>query len=137
MKKPKNLITKEHAIELCNDYTPKYKAACKVADKQDSRSTWFSIEELKEYIAYIEDEGKNKGYNIEGIRFYLGSYPKNDKKIDKRNFTTLFLAPTGTKATDQKAMAVSQNTTSPDITEIEPLNFGNTGWPPHATYPNN
>ena len=137
MKKPKNLITKSRAIELCKAHDKKHAAISRLINTQDNRSTWYSLEELKEYIAYIEMQGREKGYNVEGIRFYIGSYPENDRASGESNSTTVFLAPTGTKATAQKAMAISQNTSSPDITEIEPLNFGGTGWPPHATYPNN
>jgi len=137
MKKPNNLITKERAIELCKAHDTKHAAISRAINAQDNRSTWYSLEELKEYIAYIEAQGREKGYNVEGIRFYVGSYPENDRVSGKSNSTTIFLAPTGTKANQRKAMTVSQESSSPDITEIDPLNMGQTGWPPHASYPNN
>ena len=137
MKKPTNLISKERAIELSKAHDTKHEAISRVIGKQDNRSTWYSLEELKEYMAYIEAQGREKGYNVDGIRFYVGSYPENDRASGKSNTTTIFLAPTGTKEDQRKAMTVSQESSSPDITEIDPFNFGHDGIPPTGVYPNN
>lgn len=137
MKKPNNLITKERAIELCKAHDTKHAAISRAINAQDNRSTWYSLEELKEYIAYIEAQGREKGYNVDGIRFYIGSYPENDRASGKSNSTTIFLAPTGSKSTEGKAMTVSLESSSPDITEIDPFNFGKGGIPPTGVYPNN
>jgi hypothetical protein len=136
MKKPKNLITKERAIELCEAHAGKHKAISSAIGKQDNRSTWYSLEELKEYIAYIETQGREKGYNVDGIRFYIGSYPENDRISGKSNSTTIFLAPTGNKVTRARTMKMAAPTASPDITEIGPFNFGHDGNPPGSDYPN-
>jgi len=140
MKRPKNLITKERAIELCEAHASKHEAISSAIGKQDNRSTWYSLTELKEYMAYIEAQGREKGYNVDGIRFYIGSYPENDRASEKSNSTTVFLAPTGTKIGRQKigrqkTIAVSQNLSSPDISDIKAFNMGSDGWPPNGVYP--
>jgi len=137
MKKPTNLITSEEASKLSNDFTAKNKLISKDIGKPNNCSTWYSLADLEEYFAYIKAEGKVKGYDVDGIRFYLGSYAKNARNPEKQKQTTVFLAPTGTKTGVQKTRTVSQNLSSPDISAIEPFNKGNDGWPPNGIYPNN
>lgn len=137
MKKPSKLITKERAIELCNAHSKKQEILNRATGKEDNRSTWYSLEDLKLYIAYIEAQGIKKGFKVDGIRFYIGSYPENDSVSGKSNTTTVFLAPTGTKTGQGQPVTLTKNASSPDITEIKPFNFGHDGWPPQSVYPNN
>jgi len=136
MKKPTNLITSKEASQMSNDFSAKNKLISKDIGKPNNCSTWYSLADLEEYIAYIKAEGKAKGYNIDGIRFYLGSYSKSNRNVKKQKQTTVFLAPTGTKTGVQKTKAVSQNLSSPDISAIEAFNMGQSGWPPNSGYPN-
>lgn len=136
MNKPNNLITKEEATKLSKDFNVKNKLIGKHIGKPSNCSTWYSLADLEEYIAYIKAEGKAKGYSVDGIRFYLGSYSKNNSNVKKQRQTTVFLAPTGNKVTQEKTMKMVAPTSSPDITDIDPLNFGNDGIPPDSNYPN-
>jgi len=43
--------------------------------KEDSLSTWYSIEELEEFIAAAKENG------ADGIKVYFSAYPKDFKKI--------------------------------------------------------
>lgn len=135
--KPAHAISKKRAISLSNNYTARYDSISRIIGKEDNRSTWYSLKELKAYIAYIEAQGKEQGYAVDGIRFYLGAYPTDDKNIKKQNETTIFLAPTGKKIEITKKSTKIGNPTSPDILTIDAYNFGNPGWPPHKTYSNN
>ncbi len=135
--RPDHAITKEQAITLINNYTARYDTISKLIGKEDNRSTWYSLDELKNYIAYAEAEGKKQGIAVNGIRFYIGAYASDDKNLEKQNLTTIFLAPTGNKIGSMTERSMSQNTYSQDIVTIDAYNFGQTGWPPHSVYPNN
>jgi len=136
VKKPTHAISKKRAIALSNNYTARYDSISRVIGKKDNRSTWYSLKELKDYIAYIESQGKEQGYAVDGIRFYLGAYSAENKDPNKQNFTTIFLAPTGKKINAQTEKN-SDNPTSPDIDSIDPFNFGTGGWPPQRIYSGN
>jgi hypothetical protein len=134
--RPEHAITKEQAVELSNNYTLRYDSVSRVIGKEDNRSTWYSLEELKNYIAYVEAQGKAQGYMVDGIRFYIGAYGVDYKDAAKQNLTTIFLAPTGMKMGTMNERSMSSNQSSPDITEIDAYNLGQNGWPPHKTYGN-
>lgn len=102
-------ITKQQATELCNDFDKKYAELSNFIKKDDNRSVLFSLEELKEYISYIEN---NKNHKINGIRVYLGSNKET-------NLTTVFLSPT-------------EN--GKDITSLDAYNFGDVGDPVNNKY---
>lgn len=134
--KPEHAITKEQAIELSKNYTARYDSASRLIGKEDNRSTWYSLDELKNYIAYIETQGKEQGYAVDGIRFYIGAYNADNKDADKQNLTTIFLAPTGKKIGTMTERSMSSNPGSEDILTINAYNFGHSGWPPHLSYGN-
>jgi len=135
--KPAHAISKERAISLSNNYTARYDSISRIIKKEDNRSTWYSLKELKAYITYIEAQGKEQGYAVDGIRFYLGAYPKDDKNPKRQNETTIFLAPTGKKTNAKADKSAGTSLSSPDILTIDAYNFGQGGWPPNGIYPNN
>ena len=88
-------ITPQEAKELNQSFIEtRSKAIDKAIGKKDAISSWYSLDELKEYIAYVEKEGKDKGITVNGLRVYFGAYSKNDKNPDKKNLSTVFFAPT-------------------------------------------
>ena len=102
--------------------------------QKDAISSWFSLEELKEYIAFVEAEGKAKNINVNGMRVYFGAYAKNDKNADKGALSSVFFVPTKPKVgylQKDSVMLVE----SFDITDIDGLNDGMQGFPPSAVYP--
>lgn len=125
-------ITPVEAKELNQNFVKTRANAIDVAiGKKDAISSWFSLDDLKEYIAYIESEGKAKGITVNGLRVYFGAYAKNNP--NKSNLSTVFFVPTESK----KSMAENEElvASSSDITKIDALNDGQTGNPPSATYP--
>ncbi len=80
------------AKELCDNFDAKYKALSKLINKDDNRSVLFSLQELKNYIDYLE----NAKDDVDGIHVYFGSYldNKGPKGKDSNDLTTIFLAPT-------------------------------------------
>jgi hypothetical protein len=132
---PKQLITKQDAIQLCANFKSSKANVLKTAKgTDDANAIWYSLEELEDYIAYIKSEALAKNYVVDGIRFYLGAYPKDANLGVKSEMTTIFLTPTGKKANDYTGVGA---TGSPDISDIAPMNYGTMGIPPIIDYPSN
>lgn len=136
--KPNQLISKEFAKQLNVNYNKKRASlTAKKAQKEDANAIWYSLEELENYIHYIKTNGAKDGYNVDGIRFYFGVYPDDEKHGEKAGLTTLFLVPTGKKAATETAkiqsFAMAQESSS-DIPSLEPMNYGNIGRPPSLIY---
>ncbi|KLT70487.1 MULTISPECIES: hypothetical protein [Flavobacterium] len=140
--KPNQLITREFAKELNSNYTHKRaKIIRKSTKKDDANAIWYSLEALESYIQYIKTQGVENGYDVDGIRFYFGVYPEDEKHGEKAGLTTLFLAPTGKKASSvssankmQGFASTVEEEESHDIESIQPMNYGNIGRPPSLTY---
>ncbi|WP_289659553.1 hypothetical protein [Flavobacterium panacagri] len=137
--KPSQLITKEFARQLNVNYNNKKASlTAKKAEKEDANAIWYSLEELENYIHYIKTNGAKDGYNVDGIRFYFGVYPEDEKHGEKAGLTTLFLVPTGKKIEKSTAkiqsFALVQQASSDDIQSLEPMNYGNIGRPPSLLY---
>lgn len=137
--KPSQLITKEFARQLNVNYNNKRASlTAKKAEKEDANAIWYSLEELENYIHYIKTNGTKDGYNVDGIRFYFGVYPDDEKHGEKAGLTTLFLVPTGKKidnsTTKVQSFALKQEAASSDIQSLEPMNYGNIGRPPSLLY---
>lgn len=133
MVKPTQLISFEKGKELNKNYNEKRGAL--VTEKsgvEDANAFWFSLEEIERYIAYVKDNGVEKGFTVDGIRIYLGVYPETEYK--NAGYTTVFLTPTGMANQVMLVRERSLQSDSPDITEIEPLNFGSMGNPPKLNY---
>ena len=131
--KPANTITVKKAKELSNNFDVRHDTISALIGKPDNRSSWHSLAELEQYIAYIKKEGANKGLDVDGIRIYFGAYGPNEE--GRENYSTLFLVPT-VKATTVPGVknfaAVSGD--SGDTEELQPLNLGNQGNPPSNKY---
>lgn len=127
---PAQLITVEKAKELNQNFN-----LLRLTASEDANAVWYSLEELQNYINYIKNEGNQKGYIVDGIRFYLGVYPLTEPN-GKAGYTTIFLSPTGqqVQTAGVKSSLLFQQGSSDDITVIQPLNFGSMGNPPKMTY---
>lgn len=64
-------------------------------DFKDTRTVWFDIETLKQYLIYVEEKSKDAGIEPQGIQFY---FTVNSEKTEgkKKNHQTFFIAPTKT-----------------------------------------
>jgi hypothetical protein len=137
------LITSEEAKELNQNFIKtRSKELDKIVEietgkpkKKDAISTWFSLDELKEYIAFVEAEGKLKNITVDGIRIYFGAYSKNDKKADKKALATVFLVPTQPKVGSLQKDGLAAVAQSSDVESMGGMNQGQTGYPPSAEYP--
>ncbi|MBD0831721.1 hypothetical protein [Aestuariibaculum sediminum] len=104
--KPAKVITIEEAKILSKNWTDNRKkvvdsaARAQGATKDDTRSGYWTLDEIEEYISWARQEATDKGYSMTGIRVYLGVYGKNRGQA-KRDLTTMFIAPTGNEKIDR------------------------------------
>ncbi|OZV69962.1 hypothetical protein [Winogradskyella aurantia] len=134
---PKGLIKPAEAMALDKAFDIKHRIINdslfkQSADGGDNRSSWYSIDEIENYIMYAKDQAQDLGYTLDGLRVYLGSYP-NAK--DKAGLTTMFFIPTGTKNISKGSFLNAIQNQSPDIPGGDGLNRGSNGIPPGENYP--
>jgi hypothetical protein len=110
--RPSQVITYEEMADMMQtfDKGPKKelnKYLKKVTAGKDSVSTvynWYKLEDLKQYIAYIERISKEKDIPVTGFRIYPSTYPENYSNKKLRNLQTLIFTPT-TKLGDKDDVA--------------------------------
>jgi hypothetical protein len=128
-------ITSQQAKDLNQNFVKTRRKAIDTAiGKKDAVSSWFSLDDLKDYIAFVEKEGADKGITVNGLRIYFGAYSKNEKKANKKNLSTVFFVPTQPKKGAQQKDGLTPDGSS-DVTEIDGMNDGSVGYPPSAVYP--
>lgn len=135
--KPAGLISPKEASDLDQAYNIKHRIINDSLFKSstnggDNRSSWWAIEDIKNYIHYAENQASELGYTLDGLRLYLGSYP-NSK--DEAGLTTVFFIPTGVEQTSQGSMLPIRQGGGKDIKNGDGLNAGGDGNPPSANYP--
>ena len=140
LKLPTGLISPEKAKELNQQFIKTRSSELnKIVEKLDSKpkkkdalSSWFSIEELKNYIAYVE----SKAPDANGLRVYFGAYGKKSVETKKSNTSTVFFVPTRLKpGSSQKDGIGDPDEGGSDIDDLEGLNKGGLGDPPSGEYP--
>lgn len=96
---PDILLTYPELVTMLNHYdeTRKAQFGAVVGKPEDTRITFFTIKELKDYIAYVEKEAKKKKIPLTGINFISAAYPDNYQRDPiKSNFRTLIMFPATT-----------------------------------------
>lgn len=99
--------------------------------KKDAISSWFSLEEIKNYISYVEEQAELKNLNVNGLRVYFGAYSNSIKNVSKKGLATVFFVPTQAKIKSD----IDGGDENSDIIDIDALNDGQVGDPPSAEYP--
>ncbi|NNF82250.1 MAG: hypothetical protein HKO67_01020 [Flavobacteriaceae bacterium] len=134
---PRGLITPEEAIVLDKAFNSRHQLISdSIVKRSDNRSSWYALQDIKDYLAYAENQTKGLGYTMDGVRVYLGAYPDSGEGI---GYTTMFMVPTGskTKTTSDGAMLnFSFQDGGGDIPGGDGLNKGGNGYPPNGNYPN-
>jgi len=137
--KPKGVITPAQAKVLNNNWTEYRKAAVDSAARKqgrdvDNRSTWWSLDDIENYIIYAKNQSNDLGYNMTGIRVYLGVYGKSAGDSEK-GYSTMFIVPTGKKSRDEaSSFNLFTLPSDGDVPEGDPLNGGSKGAPPGGGY---
>ncbi|AUP77519.1 hypothetical protein [Flavivirga eckloniae] len=112
VKKPKGLIDTSYAKKLNENWN---KFRCQAVDscvttqtggkkEKDYRWTHWSLDEIENYIEFSKEAAEDMGYEMTGLRFYLGVYGK-DAGEEKGDLTTMFMVPTGHKSYDAASMS--------------------------------
>ncbi|MDD7886159.1 hypothetical protein [Flavivirga sp. 57AJ16] len=129
---PDGVIERDRAQNLNNNWTEYREAAVDSAAQQqgrkkDNRWTSWKLKDIENYLAYSKNEAERLGYNMTGIRVYLGVYGENAGS-SKKNLTTMFIVPTGKKLHDTASMLPSslRGDEEEDI-PTPPLNRGGGG----------
>ncbi|PQJ77222.1 hypothetical protein [Polaribacter glomeratus] len=73
-------------------------------DSVETISQFYSLSEIKQYIAYIERLSKEKEIDLTGIRIFTSAYPSDYKIKEYQNRVCFILAPT-TNIGDKKNIA--------------------------------
>lgn len=103
-----NLITKEEAEASQQKFLDTRSTVISNAlGYEDMNNFYVSLDTLKSYISYVEEQSDIHGYENLGIRFFLGAY---EATVDTPSYSTLFLSPTRDNG------AVNSK-------EIKPLNY--------------
>ncbi len=89
---------------------------------KDSYETWFSVEELKEFLEYVENNIPSA--EKPGIRIYFGNYGSEASGKEK-NQSTVFLAPTREVSAQENTATANENDYS-----LDAYNNGEQPWPP-------
>jgi hypothetical protein len=102
VKKPKGVISIAEATELSNNWTKFRKKAVDSASerqgrKTDDRSVSWDLNDIEDYLTYAKQQSDSLGYDMTGIRIYLGVYGKNAGQ-SKKDLSTMFIVPTGKKS---------------------------------------
>ncbi|NRD19926.1 hypothetical protein HNV08_07695 [Winogradskyella eckloniae] len=133
---PNGIISSKQASALDAGYNVKHKIINDSLFKNsknggDNRSSWWSVEEIQNYINHAEQQTGEMGYTMDGLRVYLGSYPDANGKT---GLTTMFIVPTGIKNVSTGSI-ISFQGGSHDISGADGLNVSQHGKPPGANYP--
>jgi hypothetical protein len=97
-----------------------------VGSRKVTRSVWWSLDEINEYLVYANAKSDTLGYNMTGVRIYLGNYGKV-KDPEKKNRNTMFIVPTGEKSTSKASMSLFNFQNGGNDIPVPPLNHGSGG----------
>ncbi len=116
MSKPAKCIPVAEAKELYNNWMrTRAPELDRTTGSQDACDFVYSVTELEEFVAYVKEESKKQGVKDPGVRIHFAAYDS-----DESDRATLFLAPTK-----------GSSSNAPANYDIDPMNRGNTGWPPN------
>ena len=133
--KPNGLITPSEAKTLDRAFNTRHQLISdSIVKRPDNRSSWYALEDMRNYLNYAEKQAKDLGYTMDGVRVYLGAYPE---VRDQVGYTTMFFIPTGYQITSEGGMTLSKAAIQKggDISGGDGLNMGDNGIPPGANYP--
>ncbi|MBT8254557.1 MAG: hypothetical protein KJO00_11735 [Bacteroidia bacterium] len=135
VKPPKGLITEAEGIVLDKAFDSRHQLISdSIVKRPDNRSSWYALQDVKDYLDYAENQARGLGYTMDGVRIYLGAHSNSSEGV---GYTTMFIVPTGTKGTSEGSMFNFSFYDSGDIPGGDGLNDGGNGYPPPANYPNN
>jgi len=132
--KPKGLISPAEAKTLDQAFNSRHQLISdSIVKRPDNRSSWYSLEDMTNYLKYADSQATAQGYKMDGIRVYLGAHNDIDSLV---GYTTMFFIPTGYKNVAEGSSSLFTSTQkSSDLSNGSGLNDGQTGFPPESNYP--
>lgn len=132
--KPKGLISPREARALDQAFNSRHELISdSIVNRPDNRSSWYSLEDMTNYLKYADSQATAQGYTMDGVRVYLGAHEDVDSIV---GYTTMFFVPTGYKKVAEGSTSLFTTAQkSSDLTGGSGLNNGGLGDPPPANYP--
>lgn len=125
---PKGVISSDEAKTLDQAFTARHDLISNnILKRPDNRSSWWSLQDMKDYLAYAEAQVKELGYEMNGVRVYLGA---DQETKEGPGYTTAFLVPTANIPQGKDG-----GDGNSDVPGADGLNGGGPGRPPSANYP--
>ncbi|MDC7995876.1 hypothetical protein [Altibacter sp. HG106] len=129
---PRQAIPLEEAQKLANEFI---RTRAEIINDSlnitDTRDFQFSLETLKQYIDYVETEGKRLGRENLGIRIHFAAYPERSQYPDP-GYATVILVPTASVQGQVKPQGILPVQDDLEVIDsLKALNFGNGGRPPN------
>lgn len=135
---PKGIITPDEISALTKAYNPRYDSISsqffRGVEGGDNRSSWYALEDVRNYLDIAEQQAQDLKYTMDGIRIYLGAHPAEGKV---NGYTTMLFVPTGypNGAEGNMFNFAIQKGGGNDIPGGNGLDMGGEGDPPGANYP--
>jgi len=133
---PKGIIKPAEITKLTKAYNPRYQAIndtiFKGDEGGDNRSSWYSLEDLQNFITLAQKQSGDLGYTMDGIRIYPGAHAEVD---GNPGYSTFLLVPTGYLNKSEGSMLSLQKGGKGDVIGGDGLNNGDDGIPPGINYP--
>ncbi|WP_417199695.1 hypothetical protein [Bizionia sp.] len=134
-KAPPGLISPERAQELNDNWSATRANAIQASiGKPDNRSVQFTLQDMRDYLDYAENQAQSLGYDMNGVRIYFAAYGEHETN-GKAGYATVFLVPTGRKNVSEASMIPFLIEGDGDIPGGDGLNMAGGGDPPSANYP--
>ncbi len=94
--KPKTLLTYWEIVSMLHEYDKtRFEILVNGLGFEDTRINTFDFYELKNYLAYMEEEAKKKNIQLKGVSFIKGVYTEeNAPKPEYVNYENLLYTPT-------------------------------------------
>lgn len=134
---PKGTITPAQITAMTEAYNPRYDTIAsrffRGVKGGDNRSSWYSLDELNNFLESASDQAQDMKYTMTGVRIYLGV---KERVGDIPGYTTMLLVPTGYEGISEGSMFnFMAQPTNHDIPGANGLDMGEEGSPPGANYP--
>jgi len=95
--RPDIALTYPELVSMLEHYDEtRKKPLAGVRGDEDTRVNFLKIEDLKQYIAYVEKEARKKKIKVTGINFISAAYPNNYSEQEKQNYQTIIMMPATT-----------------------------------------
>lgn len=118
------LISYDDAKKLEAEYLrTRYNLITETLGYKDARDFWFSLNDLKAYISYIEANAPEGSSNL-GIRIYNAAYPEGFDERVEPGFSTVYLVPTAVGASAGNGFAPPQNGQNHNLTNLRVMDYG-------------